>query len=291
MTVIDRTFVGYARCSMDEQDLVEQRQHLRELGVGDDRIYIDQALTGTDTERPALDQALAAVHAGDTLVVSKLDRLARSVADARAIGETLAGRGGTLSLGAQRYDPAEPLGNMFFGILATVAEFEVDVLRTRSRERLTGLTTRDETVARLQAALEFPRVHGPYHGVLYCDIDNFDAINDAWGRSFGDVVLATLAVRIRQCVRQGDTVGRIGDDEALLLLPGVHSLANVAQVAEKIRSRAAEPISHSGVTVNATMSIGGTLAITGESASALTARVMSAMRSAQQAGRNTVACI
>ncbi|WP_431238188.1 recombinase family protein [Mycolicibacterium aichiense] len=158
MTVTDRTFVGYARCSLDQQDVAEQRQRLRELGVGEDRIYIDQALTGTDTERPALDRALAAVHAGDTLVVSKLDRLARSVADARAIGEALAGRGGTLLLGAQRYDPAEPLGNMFFEILATVAEFEVDVLRTRSREGLTGLTTRDETVARLAAALEFPDI-------------------------------------------------------------------------------------------------------------------------------------
>ncbi len=58
-------------------------------------------MTGTKRERPGLDQALAAVRAGDTLVVPKLDRLARSVPDARHIGDTLAQRGVTLSLGGR----------------------------------------------------------------------------------------------------------------------------------------------------------------------------------------------
>ena len=56
------------------------------LGVPDDRIYLDKGLTGTSHARPGLDQALAAVRTGDTLVVPKLDRLARSVPDARHIG-------------------------------------------------------------------------------------------------------------------------------------------------------------------------------------------------------------
>jgi DNA invertase Pin-like site-specific DNA recombinase len=58
-------------------------------------------------------------------VVPKLDRLARSVPDARAIGDDLAGRGIKLSLGGQVYDPADPMGKMFFNILATFAEFSV----------------------------------------------------------------------------------------------------------------------------------------------------------------------
>jgi DNA invertase Pin-like site-specific DNA recombinase len=128
------TLVGYARCSTDSQDLTAQRQRLRELGVAEDRIYLDHGLTGTNRARPGLDQALAAVRKGDTLVVPKLDRLARSVPDARAIGDDLAERGITLSLGGQLYDPTDPMGKMFFNILATFAEFEVDLLRMRTRE-------------------------------------------------------------------------------------------------------------------------------------------------------------
>ena len=87
------TLVGYCRCSTDAQDVTAQRQRLRELGVTEDRIYLDHGLTGTNRARPGLDQALAALREGDTLVVPKLDRLARSVPDARDIGDGLAARG------------------------------------------------------------------------------------------------------------------------------------------------------------------------------------------------------
>ncbi len=126
--------IGYARCSTDEQDLTAQKAALRDLGVSKERIYLDHGLTGTKRERPGLDQALAAVREGDTLVVPKLDRLARSVPDARDIGDSLAERGVSLALGTQIYDPTDPMGKMFFNILATFAEFEVDLLRMRTRE-------------------------------------------------------------------------------------------------------------------------------------------------------------
>jgi DNA invertase Pin-like site-specific DNA recombinase len=74
------------------------------------------------------------VRHGDTLVVPKLDRLARSVPDARAIGDSLAAGGVRLSIGGTVYDPTDPMGKMFFNILATFAEFEVDLLRMRTRE-------------------------------------------------------------------------------------------------------------------------------------------------------------
>jgi DNA invertase Pin-like site-specific DNA recombinase len=126
--------VGYARCSTDEQDLTAQREILYGLGVPEDRIYLDHGLTGTNRVRSGLAQALAAVRAGDTLVVPKLDRLARSVPDAREIGDSLVARGVRLSLGGQLYDPVDPMGKMFFNVLATFAEFEVDLLRMRTRE-------------------------------------------------------------------------------------------------------------------------------------------------------------
>ena len=128
------TLIGYARCSTDKQDLAAQKAVLTELGVSPDRIYTDHGLTGTNRSRPGLDQALAAVRTGDTLVVPKLDRLARSVPDARFIADALVARGIRLALGASVYDPADPMGKMFFNILATFAEFESDLIRLRTRE-------------------------------------------------------------------------------------------------------------------------------------------------------------
>lgn len=129
-----KTLIGYARCSTDKQDLACQQASLVDLGVSPDRIYTDRGLTGTSRERPGLDQALAAVRAGDTLVVPKLDRLARSVPDARDIADSLVKRGVRLALGSSVYDPSDPMGKMFFNVLATFAEFEADLIRMRTRE-------------------------------------------------------------------------------------------------------------------------------------------------------------
>ena len=74
------------------------------------------------------------MRAGDTLVVPKLDRLARSVPDARAIADELERRGVKLALGASVHDPTDPMGRIFFNILATFAEFEADLIRLRARE-------------------------------------------------------------------------------------------------------------------------------------------------------------
>jgi predicted site-specific integrase-resolvase len=77
--------IGYARVSTDDQDLTAQRDALAALGVAPERIYVDHGLTGTNRDRPGLREAMAACRAGDALVVTKLDRLARSLPDARDI--------------------------------------------------------------------------------------------------------------------------------------------------------------------------------------------------------------
>lgn len=99
-----------------------------------DRIYTDHGLTGTNRARPGLGQALAAVRAGDTLGVPKLDRLARSEPDARDIADGLVQRGVRLAIGSSVYDPTDPMGKMFFNILATFAEFASDLIRMRTGE-------------------------------------------------------------------------------------------------------------------------------------------------------------
>lgn len=131
---MSETRIGYARCSTNEQDLAAQKVALRNLDVDEGRIYTDHGMTGTNRDRPGLAQALAAVRTGDTLVVPKLDRLARSVPDARSIADELAKRGVKLALGASVYDPTDPMGKMFFNILATFAEFEADLIRMRTKE-------------------------------------------------------------------------------------------------------------------------------------------------------------
>jgi DNA invertase Pin-like site-specific DNA recombinase len=126
--------VGYARCSTDEQDLTVQREGLAALGVTPERIYVDHGLTGCNRERPGLREALAACRDGDTLVVTKLDRLARSLPDARAIADELTSRRVRLSLGGSVYDPTDPVGRLLFNVLAMVAEFEADLIRLRTKE-------------------------------------------------------------------------------------------------------------------------------------------------------------
>jgi DNA invertase Pin-like site-specific DNA recombinase len=126
--------IGYARVSTDQQDLTAQRDALDALGVSADRVYVDHGLTGTKRDRPGLREALAACRAGDTLVVTKLDRLARSLPDARDIADELTRREVNLSLGGSVHDPTDPVGRLLFNVLAMVAEFEADLIRMRTRE-------------------------------------------------------------------------------------------------------------------------------------------------------------
>ncbi len=90
-----------------------------------ERIYVDHGLTGTNRERPGLRQAMAACRHGDTLVVTKLDRLARSLPDARDIVKELADREVKLSLAGSIHDPTDPVGRLLFNVLAMVAEVRV----------------------------------------------------------------------------------------------------------------------------------------------------------------------
>jgi DNA invertase Pin-like site-specific DNA recombinase len=132
--LMNELLVGYARVSTEQQDLTAQREALRGLGVGDDRIYVDHGLTGTNRDRPGLRLALAACRSGDTLVVTKLDRLARSLPDARDILAELTAKNVRLSLSGSIHDPNDPVGRLLFNVLAMVAEFESDLVRLRTRE-------------------------------------------------------------------------------------------------------------------------------------------------------------
>ena len=84
--------------------------------------------------RPALERALGELRDGDELVVSKLDRLGRSLRDLLDIADEIRAKGAALTVGRTTYDPADPVGAMLFQLLGMAAEFEVAMNRERTRE-------------------------------------------------------------------------------------------------------------------------------------------------------------
>lgn len=140
--------LGYARVSTDGQDLTAQTDALVALGVPAERVFTDKGMTGTKRDRPGLKSALAACRPGDTLVVTKLDRLARSLRDATDIAEELTRRGVRLNLGGSVYDPTDPVGRLLFNVLGMVAEFESDLIRARTREGMATARVRGKLKGR-----------------------------------------------------------------------------------------------------------------------------------------------
>jgi DNA invertase Pin-like site-specific DNA recombinase len=126
--------IGYARVSTYEQDLTAQRVALERLGVLPADIHTAHGLTGTNRARPGLHEALAACRDGDTLVIAKLDRLARSLRDAKDIIDELTAKNVKLNIGGSVHDPNDPVGRLLFNVLAMVAEFESDLIRARTKE-------------------------------------------------------------------------------------------------------------------------------------------------------------
>jgi diguanylate cyclase (GGDEF)-like protein/PAS domain S-box-containing protein len=171
-------------------------------------------------------------------------------------------------------------------IIDDQVEAEQRLDRLARFDTLTGLANRAEALGRLESALEQPRASGTFVGILFCDVDQFKNINDTWGHAIGDLVLVTLATRICERVRAGDTVGRTGGDEILVLLPGINGIDEVAQIAEAVRCHAAEPIQLSENEIYATLSIGATIALPGEHVSTITARADAAMYQAKSGIRN-----
>jgi diguanylate cyclase (GGDEF)-like protein len=104
-------------------------------------------------------------------------------------------------------------------------------------------------------------------------------------------VLETLSVRIRDIVRAGDTIARMGGDEFVVILDGIHDIYEAQSVAEKIRLSAARPVATSTGAVAITVSIGVTLTTSLESADQVIARADAAMYQAKEGGRDQVVAV
>ena len=122
---------GYARVSTQGQDLSVQIRELKEAGA---EVIFSEKFTGTRRDRPELTRLLETVRSGDKVVVAKLDRVARSVADGVAIVDELVGRGVTIEvLNMGRFD-SSPAGKLLRSVMFAFAEFERDMIVERTAE-------------------------------------------------------------------------------------------------------------------------------------------------------------
>lgn len=180
------------------------------------------------------------------------------------------------------------------GIVASFRVIDLEVEAHRRLEHratydsLTGALLRDSAFERLQAIGQQPRVAGIETAVLFVDIDRFKAVNDTMGHSAGDAVLRAVAERIRSALRSGDSVARMGGDEFLVVLEGLHDLDEAVAIANKIRNTCATPVATPEGGVSVSLSIGITLSGNAESSDAIVARADAAMYEAKNAGRNRV---
>lgn len=123
--------VGYARVSTTDQSLEVQIDELRAHGC--ERIFTDKA-TGTNMARAGLEEMLAFVREGDTLVVTRLDRFARSLPDLYTMLDRLSKQGVVFNCLRQAIDTGTSTGKLTLAILGAVAEFENDLRRERQRD-------------------------------------------------------------------------------------------------------------------------------------------------------------
>src|SRR5215469_544419 len=126
------TTIGYARVSTDGQTLQAQTEALQSLGCA--RIYAEK-ISGAYADRPQLAKAIAALGEGDTLVVSKLDRLARSTRDLLNTLDAIGKAGATFkSLGDAWADTTTPAGKLMLTVLGGLAEYERHLILSRTAE-------------------------------------------------------------------------------------------------------------------------------------------------------------
>jgi DNA invertase Pin-like site-specific DNA recombinase len=125
--------IGYARVSSAGQSLEAQIEALEAAGCA--KIYQEKESGGSTARRGQLERALDQLRAGDELVVTRLDRLARSVPDLYQILERISAAGAAFAAVHQSaVDTATPTGKLMLGILGVIAEFERDLIKERQAE-------------------------------------------------------------------------------------------------------------------------------------------------------------
>lgn len=126
--------VGYARTSTLDQKAGLEGQERDLMAASCEKLFVEQVSSVDVKAREKLAEALSFIREGDTLVVTKLDRLARSVAHLLEILDTITAKGASLRILAMGIDTATPTGKLMLTVLGGVAEFEREIMLERQRE-------------------------------------------------------------------------------------------------------------------------------------------------------------
>jgi diguanylate cyclase (GGDEF)-like protein len=155
-----------------------------------------------------------------------------------------------------------------------------------THDNLTGLPNRHSFYEQLQHSLKIAEQNNTTFAVVFIDLDGFKPINDVLGHAAGDEVLRSVAYRLKQCVRHGDMVTRIGGDEFVIILSAIDAIA-LLSVVRKIIDIIAAPHKVAGTTVTLTSSVGvATYPASGRTVDELVAHADAAMYRSKRAGRN-----
>lgn len=176
---------GYARVSTDDQNLDSQTDAL--MAAGAERIFADK-ISGSLRKRPQLDQLLDQLRQGDVIVVTKYDRLARSLRDLLDIVEAIKARGGGFRSLAEDIDTTTPAGRLVFHVFASIAQFERERISERTREGL-------------EAAKKRGRVGGRPPALSAAQRDEVRRMRDEEGRRLTEIAqLFRVSVKtVRRC--------------------------------------------------------------------------------------------
>ncbi|MEW5790515.1 MAG: putative bifunctional diguanylate cyclase/phosphodiesterase [Pseudomonadota bacterium] len=154
-------------------------------------------------------------------------------------------------------------------------------------DALTGLPNRVLFKDRLEQALAYAHRHQQMLSVIFLDLDRFKNINDTLGHSVGDQLLQAVAYRLTKCVREEDTVARMGGDEFTLILPEVTHVEDAAKIAQKLIDALKPPFYIDGYELYTSTSIGIAFYPTdGEEPETLLKNADTAMYRAKDQGRN-----
>jgi len=164
---------------------------------------------------------------------------------------------------------------------------EKNLRHVTTHDALTNLPNRLLLLDRINQSLTSAERRNNLLAVAFIDLDNFQNINNSLGHETGDRVLQIVAQRLEQCVRESDTIARIGGDEFVASLPDIHSSIDLFQIAQKMLTSIAAPIEIAGRELHLTASIGIALYPEhGKDAEALIGKADLAMHSAKRLGRN-----
>ncbi|MDR3686713.1 MAG: sensor domain-containing diguanylate cyclase [Coriobacteriia bacterium] len=151
-------------------------------------------------------------------------------------------------------------------------------------DSLTGLSNRAMLEDRIRAALTSAQANGDTVGVIYMDLDDFKPVNDTHGHAVGDHVLGIVGERLLSCVRESDTVARVGGDEFIALIPRLSSRNDLSRKARELAECISKPIRIGDITVNVTVSVGLATYRPGEHHDELICRADHAMYRAKMQG-------